>query len=175
MSKESKFLSRVLRHEPDLIGLTLGLGGWVQVDSLLRGMKRAGYRISQDTLRQIVTDNDKQRFTLSEDGQRIRAAQGHSVAVDLDLLPIEPPATLFHGTARANLDAIFASGLNPGRRQHVHLSPDEETAVKVGTRHGRPVVLRVNTAVMHANGFPFWRADNGVWLTATVPPEYLGF
>ncbi|EIE48598.1 phosphate acetyltransferase, partial [Citreicella sp. 357] len=164
MSKESKFLSRVLRHEPDLIGLTLGTGGWVQVDELLRGMKRAGHRLSPDALRQIVTDNDKQRFTLSEDGRRIRAAQGHSVTVDLDLTPIKPPATLFHGTARDNLDAIFASGLNPGRRQHVHLSPDEETAVKVGTRHGRPVVLRVNTAAMHANGLLFWRADNGVWL-----------
>ncbi|MCA0964973.1 RNA 2'-phosphotransferase [Salipiger bermudensis] len=175
MSKESKFLSRVLRHEPDLIGLTLGHGGWVQVDELLRGMKRAGHRLSPDALRQIVTDNDKKRFTLSEDGRRIRAAQGHSVVVDLGLTPIEPPATLFHGTARDNLDAIFASGLNPGRRQHVHLSPDEETAVKVGTRHGRPVVLRVNTAAMHAHGLPFWRADNGVWLTATVPPEYLGF
>ncbi|TDE35444.1 RNA 2'-phosphotransferase [Antarcticimicrobium sediminis] len=175
MSKESKFLSRVLRHEPDLIGLTLGPGGWVQVDELLRGMKRAGHRLSPDALRQIVTDNDKQRFTLSDDGRRIRAAQGHSIAVDLDLTPIEPPATLFHGTARDNLDAIFASGLNPGRRQHVHLSPDEETAVKVGSRHGRPVVLRVNTAAMHVNGLLFWRADNGVWLTAAVPPEYLGF
>ena len=175
MSKESKFLSRVLRHEPDLIGLTLGPGGWVQVDELLRGMKRAGHRLSPDALRQIVTDNDKQRFTLSEDGRRIRAAQGHSVVVDLGLTPTEPPVTLFHGTARDNLDAIFASGLNPGRRQHVHLSPDEETAVKVGTRHGRPVVLRVNTAAMHADGLIFWRADNGVWLTATVPPEYLGF
>ena len=142
MSKESKFLSRVLRHEPDLIGLTLGPGGWVQVDELLRGMKRAGHRLYPDALRQIVTDNDKQRFTLSEDGRRIRAAQGHSVAVDLGLTPIEPPATLFHGTARDNLDAIFASGLNPGRRQHVHLSPDEGTAVKVVSFAGECGILR---------------------------------
>ena len=175
MSKESKFLSRILRHEPNLIGLTLGLGGWVQVNDLLRGMKRAGHRITPDTLRQIVSDNDKQRFTLSEDGRRIRAAQGHSVPVDLDLAAVEPPATLFHGTARANLDAIFAGGLNPGRRQHVHLSLDEDTAVKVGTRHGKPVVLRVDTAAMYADGLTFWQADNGVWLTATVPPDYLRF
>lgn len=175
MSKESKLLSRVLRHEPDLIGLTLGPAGWVQVDELLRGMKRAGHRLSPDALRQIITDNDKQRVTLSADGRRIRAAQGHSVVVDLALSPIEPPAILFHGTARANLDAIFATGLNPGRRQHVHLSPDEKTAVKVGTRHGRPVVLRVNTAAMYAKGLIFWRADNGVWLTDHVAPEYLGF
>lgn len=175
MSKESKFLSRVLRHEPDLIGLTLSAGGWVQVEDLLRGMKRAGHRITLESLHQIVRENDKQRFTLSEDGQRIRAAQGHSVSFELDLVPVDPPATLFHGTARANQDAIFLKGLIPGRRQHVHLSSDEETAVKVGARHGRPLVLRVNTAAMHADGMTFWRADNGVWLTAAVPPEYLGF
>lgn len=175
MSKESKFLSRILRHEPDLVELTLGPGGWVQVDDLLRGMKRAGHRLSYDALRQIVTENDKQRFTLSEDGRRIRAAQGHSVAVNLDLEAVEPPAILFHGTARGTLDAIFTTGLNPGRRQHVHLSPDENTAVKVGARHGRSVVLRVNTAAMHADGLIFWRADNGVWLTAAVAPKYLGF
>lgn len=175
MSKESRFLSRVLRHEPELIGMALGRGGWVQVDDLLRRMKRAGHPLTADALSQIVAENDKQRFTLSEDGHRIRAAQGHSVTVDLELEAMEPPATLFHGTARANLDAIFANGLNPGRRQHVHLSPDEETATKVGTRHGRPVVLRVNTAAMYADGLTFWKADNGVWLTESVPPEYLGF
>lgn len=175
MSKESRLLSRVLRHEPELIGMTLEPGGWVHVDDLLRRMKRAGHPLTPDALCQIVAENDKQRFTLSEDGHRIRAAQGHSVAVDLELEAMEPPATLFHGTARTNLDAIFANGLNPGRRQHVHLSPDEETATKVGTRHGRPVVLRVNTAAMYADGLIFWRADNGVWLTDSVPPEYLGF
>lgn len=175
MSKESKFLSRLLRHEFDLVELTLGPGGWIQVDDLLRGMKRAGHRLPYDALHQIVTENDKQRFTLSEAGRRIRAAQGYSVAVNLDLEAVEPPATLFHGMARGTLDAIFAAGLNPGRRQHVHLSPDENTAVKVGARHGRSVVLRVNTAAMHADGLIFWRADNGVWLTATVAPKYLGF
>lgn len=175
MGRESKFLSRVLRHQPEMVGLSLGPGGWVSVDDLLRGMKKAGCPIQLDELRQIVADNDKKRFTLSEDGRRIRAAQGHSVAVDLDLVPIEPPATLFHGTAQANLDAIFAEGLKPGRRRHVHLSLDEETAVKVGQRHGKPVVLRVETGRMHDAGLTFWRADNGVWLTDHVAPEYLGF
>ena len=175
MSKQSKFLSRILRHEPDVVGLTLATGGWVHVDDLLRGMKKAGHRLTLDELRQIVAENDKQRFTLSKDGRRIRAAQGHSIAVDLRLDPTKPPPILFHGTESANLDAIFASGLTPGRRQHVHLSSDQDTAVTVGARHGRPIVLRIDTGVMHADGFIFWRADSGVWLTPTVPPRYLGF
>ncbi|MDE4099728.1 RNA 2'-phosphotransferase [Phaeobacter gallaeciensis] len=175
MTRQSKLLSRILRHEPDLVGLTLGRGGWIQVDDLLRALKKAGHRITRDALHQIVAENDKQRFTLSGDGRRIRAAQGHSIPVELELSPSESPTVLFHGTASANLDAIFASGLIPGRRQHVHLSPDQDTALKVGTRHGRPVVLRVNTAAMHADGLIFWRADNGVWLTSSVPSKYLGF
>lgn len=175
MSKQSKFLSRILRHEPNLVGLTFATGGWVQVDDLLRGMKKAGHRITLDELHQIVAENDKQRFTLSEDGRRIRAAQGHSIAVDLELAATEPPAFLFHGTTSANLDAIFASGLTPGRRQHVHLSSDQGTAMRVGARHGRPVVLRIDAAGMHSDGFILCRADNGVWLTLSVPPKYLGF
>src|SRR5690606_20981728 len=175
MSKTSKFLSRILRHEPELAGLTLGPGGWVPVADLLRRLRRAGYRITPVELHCIVATNDKQRFTLSSDGQRIRAAQGHSIAVDLNLEPIKPPDTLFHGTARASLDAIFRDGLKPGRRRHVHLSPDHATAMKVGARHGRPVVLRVDTTTMHADGHLFYRSDNGVWLANHVPPEYLGF
>ncbi|MEM7445721.1 MAG: RNA 2'-phosphotransferase [Pseudomonadota bacterium] len=175
MSKQSKFLSLILRHKPDLAGLKLGPGGWVQVDDLLRGMKNAGHALRPDELRTLVAKSDKKRFTLSEDGRRIRAAQGHSVPVDLGLEPLEPPAGLFHGTARANLDAIFAEGLKPGRRQHVHLSPDEQTAVKVGQRHGKPVVLRVDTGRMHGDGIAFWRADNGVWLTDYAAPRYIAF
>jgi len=175
MSKESKFLSRILRHEPELVGLTLGTGGWVLVDNLLRGMKRAGHRIKRDELELIVAENDKRRFTLSEDGQRIRAAQGHSVAIELDLPAATPPDELFHGTAAASLDAIWADGLKPGRRQHVHLSSDPETATRVGQRHGRPVVLKIATGKMHADGHTFWQADNGVWLTDHVAPAYLGF
>lgn len=175
MSKESKFLSRVLRHEPELMGLNLGLGGWVRVEDLLRGMKRAGHRLTRDDLHRIVAENDKRRFTLSEDGRRIRAAQGHSVAVDLELRAIAPPCELFHGTARTNLDAIWAEGIKPGRRQHVHLSGDPKTATRVGQRHGKPVVLRIAAGQMHADGHQFWQADNGVWLTHHVAPAYLGF
>lgn len=175
MSRASKTLARVLRHEPELAGLTLGPGGWVAADELLRGMKRAGHRLRPEELRELVAENDKRRFTLSEDGRRIRAAQGHSVAIDLDLAPTEPPAELFHGTASPNLDSIWANGIVPGRRRHVHLSADVETATRVGQRHGKPVVLRIATERMHADGHPFWQADNGVWLTDRVDPNYLGF
>lgn len=175
MSRESKFLSRVLRHQPELVDLELGPGGWVRVDDLLRGMKKAGHRMRLEDLQNIVAENDKKRFTLSDDGRRIRAAQGHSVRVDLDLPPLQPPSTLYHGTARANLDAIFATGLKPGQRQHVHLSPDHSTAIKVGRRHGKPVVLQIASGRMHSEGLVFWRADNDVWLTDYVEPQYIGF
>ncbi len=173
MSRESKFLSRVLRHEPGLVGLSLGPGGWVLVDDLLSGMRDAGQPMQRAQLLQIVAESDKKRFTLSEDGRRIRAAQGHSVVVDLELVPKAPPEQLFHGTACKHLDAILAEGLKPGLRHHVHLSLDEATATKVGQRHGKPLVLRIAAARMHRDGRPFWQADNGVWLTDYVSPAYL--
>lgn len=176
MSKEiSKFLSYVLRHAPETIGLRLDANGWADVDELLTKAKKAGKRLDLDTLRAVVAENDKQRFTLSEDGRRIRAAQGHSVVVDLGLEPSVPPALLYHGTASRNLDAIFAEGLKPGRRQQVHLSLDPETARKVGERHGKATVLAVSAERMHGDGYQFFRADNGVWLTDHVPAGYLGF
>jgi len=176
MTKEiSKFLSYVLRHAPETIGLRLDANGWADVAELLAKAKKAGKRFDLDTLREVVAENDKQRFTLSEDGRRIRAAQGHSVAVDLGLAASEPPALLYHGTASRNLDAIFAEGLKPGRRQQVHLSLDRETALKVGQRHGKPTVLTVDAGRMHRDGYSFVRADNGVWLTDHVPAGYLGF
>jgi putative RNA 2'-phosphotransferase len=175
MSRDSKFLSRVLRHEPELIDIQIDREGWVQVEELLRKLKKAGRALSRDQLRHIVDTNDKRRFTLSPDGRRLRAAQGHSIDVDLGLPAITPPDTLYHGTASQNLDKIFESGLNPGRRRQVHLSPDPETATRVGRRQGKPVVLRIDAARMHADGYAFFRADNGVWLTDTVPTKYLGF
>lgn len=176
MSKEiSKFLSYVLRHAPETIGLRLDPNGWAEIDELVSKSKKAGKRFDLDTLRTVVAENDKQRFTLSENGRRIRAAQGHSVAVDLALKASEPPALLYHGTASRNLDAIFAEGLKAGRRQQVHLSLDPETARKVGERHGKPTVLSVDAVRMHVAGFTFSRADNGVWLTDYVPAEFLGF
>lgn len=158
MSRDSKFLSRVLRHEPKLAGLTLESGDWVPVDELLRSMKRTGHRLRADELHALVIDNDKRRFTLSGDGRRIRAAQGHSVSVDRDLPAARRPDELFHGTASASLDAIWAEGMVPGRRRHVHLSGVAETAIRIGRRHGRPVVLRIATGRMHDDGRSFWQA-----------------
>ncbi|POF63513.1 RNA 2'-phosphotransferase [Novacetimonas maltaceti] len=170
-----RFLSLVLRHDPGRIDIRLDPQGWVDTTTLIRQARRHGRTFDLPTLRRVVRDNDKQRFTLSPDGARIRAAQGHSVAVDLALAPAIPPATLWHGTARASLDSIFRDGLVPGRRRHVHLSTDEATAMKVGTRHGRAVVLRVAAERMQDDGLIFWRADNGVWLSGHVPPRYLSF
>ena len=174
MSKEiSKFLSYVLRHAPERIGLSLDANGWADVDELLAKANKAGTHIDLATLLSVVAQSDKQRFTLSEDGRRIRAAQGHSIAIDLALAPSEPPPLLYHGTAAHNLDAIIAEGLKPGRRLQVHLSLDPETARKVGARHGSPAVLTVDAAAMHRDGHQLFRADNGVWLTDSVPARYL--
>lgn len=170
-----RFLARTLRHDPGSIGISLDPQGWVEVETLLRAARRNGFPLSREILLQTVAENDKQRFTLSADGRRIRAAQGHSVFVDLGLPSEIPPGALFHGTARASLDAIFREGLRPMRRQHVHLSADPQTARAVGSRHGVEVVLQVDTAAMIEDALPFWRADNGVWLTAAVAPRYLSF
>ena len=170
---DSKLLSLVLRHQPEIAGLTLGPGGWVPVVELLEGLAQAGHSLTPEALAQIVAESDKKRFTLSPGGQQIRAAQGHSVAVDLDLQPTTPPDCLWHGTAIAHLDAILAEGLRPGSRQHVHLSPDLDTALKVGQRHGKPIALRIAAGAMHAAGHGFWQADNGVWLTDGVPPGFI--
>ena len=172
-TKTSKFLSLVLRHEPQRAGITLDAEGWVDVDALLTGLVKAGHPLSRDRLSELVAENDKKRFTLSPDGARIRAAQGHSVPVALGLEPIAPPARLYHGTATRFLDAIKAEGLCPGSRQQVHLSLDVDTARKVGARHGKPVILIVDAQAMEAAGHAFFQADNGVWLTDAVPPEFL--
>ncbi|WP_121633351.1 RNA 2'-phosphotransferase [Tropicibacter alexandrii] len=175
MSRESRYLALVLRHQPETIGLKLDRHGWVGIAELLRAMKRAGRPLSRAQLLEIVEQNDKRRFTISPDGQRIRAAQGHSVDVDLGLTQLEPPPTLYHGTASHSLDAIFASGLLPGRRRHVHLSGGADTALDVGRRHGKPVILCVAAREMHEAGHVFFKADNGVWLTDHVPARFIGF
>ena len=169
----SKFLSYVLRHAPDSIGLTLDGEGWANTADLLAKANASGTSIDEATLHKIVAESDKKRFTLSEDGLRIRAAQGHSVAVDLGKPAIEPPAQLFHGTATRFLDAILREGLRPGSRQQVHLSADRQTAQAVGQRHGKPAILSVDAASMFAGGHKFYQADNGVWLIDAVPVEYL--
>jgi putative RNA 2'-phosphotransferase len=171
----SKFLSLVLRHKPETIGLSLDRGGWARVDELIAAANRAGMPLDQASLQQVVEQNDKQRFAFSDDGRRIRASQGHSLPVDLGLEPLAPPQVLYHGTATRFLNSIQRQGLVPRGRTHVHLSPDEPTAVRVGQRHGKPVVLRVQARRMHQDGFRFYLSANGVWLTQKVPVEYLVF
>ena len=169
----SKFLSLVLRHSPQTIGLRLDSAGWAQTDELLACMARSGRRMSLAQLQAVVAGNSKQRFAFSEDGLRIRANQGHSIAVELELMPRLPPAELFHGTATRFLDAIFQQGLTRQSRHHVHLSASVETASAVGRRHGKLALLRVDAARMAADGHVFYQSDNGVWLTDAVPVTYL--
>lgn len=169
----SKFLSLVLRHRPEVVGIALGSQGWVDVDVLLAALDAHGRRLTRRELDVIVQNNSKKRFLLSEDGRRIRASQGHSVKLDLGYEPVEPPDLLFHGTAERFLDVIRREGLRKMQRHHVHLSANEATAREVGARHGRPVVLRVDAKTMHERGAQFFRSDNGVWLTDAVEPEFL--
>jgi putative RNA 2'-phosphotransferase len=169
----SKFLSKYLRHEPDALGLTLEPGGWVPVEAVLAGAERAGFRITRDELDEVVRTSDKQRFAFDGTGTKVRANQGHSVEVDLQLEPAQPPSELYHGTADRNVPGILRDGLQKRARHHVHLSPDTGTATKVGGRHGKPVVLVVDAARMWADGHPFFRSANGVWLVDEVPPQYL--
>jgi putative RNA 2'-phosphotransferase len=173
LTRTSKYLSLVLRHRPETIGLTLDQHGWVPVDVLLTALAGHGRPLSRAELDRVVAENDKRRFAYDGTGTRIRANQGHSVPVELDHAPAVPPALLYHGTHPAALGAIFREGLRPMARHAVHLSPDTATAERVGARRGRPVVLTVDAGRMAADGHTFQRTPNGVWLTAAVPPEYL--
>jgi len=173
--KISKFLSLVLRHKPEIIGLSLDQGGWAQVDELLLKANRAAVPLTRELLRRVVEQNDKQRFTFSENGSRIRASYGHSITVNLGLEPLTPPQFLFHGTALRFLESIKRQGLGAKRRTFVHLSSDKYQAINVGKRHGKPIVLTIQAACMHKHGFNFYRATNGVWLTEKVPGEYILF
>lgn len=169
----SKFLSLVLRHEPEKCGLTLAPGGWVAVDALIKGAAQAGVPFTRQELEELVRTSDKQRFAFDETGERIRANQGHSVEVDLELVPTSPPAVLYHGTPEKFLPAILQAGLLKMQRHHVHLSPDVETARKVGARRGKAAVLVVDAAGLAAAGAVFFCSQNGVWLVDHVPATYL--
>ncbi|TGD80326.1 RNA 2'-phosphotransferase [Hymenobacter wooponensis] len=169
----SKFLSLHLRHQPELLGVTLEAGGWVGVKALLAACARRGFPLTREQLEEVVTSSDKQRFAFDESGTRIRAQQGHSVPVELGLVAQVPPPKLYHGTVAAALPAIREQGLQKMQRHHVHLSPDVETARHVGSRRGRPVLLAVDAAALHAAGATFYQSGNGVWLTDEVPPQYL--
>ncbi|MFJ9807373.1 RNA 2'-phosphotransferase [Streptomyces sp. NPDC101158] len=171
--KVSKYLSKHLRHQPERIGLVLDPHGWTEIDSLLTAAAAHGFPITRAELEHVVAANDKKRFAI--EGTRIRASQGHTVPVDLDLPAVEPPAYLFHGTVAAAVPAIRDEGLRPMARHHVHLSPDRETATRVGARRGRPVVLSVDAGSMHRAGHVFHVSANGVWLTDAVPPRFIRF
>jgi putative RNA 2'-phosphotransferase len=173
ITRSSKFLAYVLRHDPASIGLTLGDGGWVRVDALVDSAARHGHSLDTAMIDRVLSAPGKKRFEM-RDGL-IRAAQGHSVRVDLGLEPRQPPPVLYHGTVARFLDGIFADGLRPGSRTHVHLSVDQETATTVGARRGQPVVLVIDSAAMRADGYDFFEASNGVWLTGHVPPAFLNF
>jgi len=169
----SKFLAKHLRHAPDALGLTLQPGGWVSVDDLLAASEQIGFPITYDELIECVETNDKKRFSFDETGDLIRANQGHSVDVDLHLEEKQPPEVLYHGTVERFLAPIMAEGLKKGKRHHVHLSKDVETARKVGARRGQPIILKVDAANMHRQGFKFFLSVNGVWLTESVPAVFL--
>jgi putative RNA 2'-phosphotransferase len=169
----SKFLSKHLRHTPDALGLTLQPGGWVSVDDLLAASQRAGFTITYDELIECVETNDKKRFSFDDTGDLVRANQGHSADVDLHLEEKEPPDVLFHGTVERFLASILAEGLKKGKRHHVHLSKETETARTVGARRGKPVILQVDAGKMFGQGFIFFLSVNGVWLTEAVPAVFL--
>ena len=173
--RTSKFLSLVLRHEPEHIGLKLGEAGWIGVDELLRAVNQHGVALTLDQLKHIVATSDKKRFAFSEDGQRIRASQGHSIDVDLQYEPQTPPELLYHGTATRFLDSIRKDGLKRMERHHVHLSAETKVTVQVGSRHGKPALLTIRAGEMHRAGFVFRLSANGVWLVDHVPPQFIEF
>ncbi len=173
--KTSKFLSLVLRHEPEAAGVTLDDAGWVDVDTLLAGCVAHGKLIDREQLERVVAGSDKQRFAFNEDRTRIRANQGHSVEVDLQYEPRTPPEILYHGTATRFLDSIRAQGLLKMERHHVHLSAETKVTTQVGERHGTPVLLVIRAQEMHRAGHTFFCSTNGVWLVDAVPVSYIEF
>ena len=173
--RTSKFLSLILRHEPERVGLELGDAGWVGVDELLKAVNSHGVSLTLDDLKHIVATSDKKRFAFSEEGLRIRASQGHSVEVDLQYPPQTPPELLYHGTATRFLHAIRQHGLQKMQRHDVHLSAETRVTLQVGGRHGKPMLLTIRAGDMHRAGFVFRCSANGVWLVDHVPPQFIEF
>lgn len=173
LTKTSRFLSLILRHHPEKIGIELDEHGWANVDELLAGMGTKQRPMSMEILEEIVRTDAKGRYAFNDDRTLIRANQGHSVPVDVELEKAAPSENLYHGTGEKSVASINKQGLLPCGRLYVHLSPDIPTARTVGARHGRPVVYAIDAARMSSDGFDFFRSANGVWLTKRVPPEYL--
>ena len=168
---QSKVLSLVLRHKPETIGLKLDRNGWASIKELLARMNECGHSINREELDVVVEENNKKRFRI--EGDKIRASQGHSIDVDLQMEAKEPPYMLYHGTATRFLDSIMKDGLISKKRQHVHLSNDEDTARSVGSRHGKVIVLLIDAKKMYRDGKKFYLSDNGVWLTDKVERKYI--
>lgn len=175
LEKLGKFISLILRHSPETIGLELDENGWADVKKLLDGMNQKGRRIDFSLLNEIVEKNNKKRYEFSHDYKKIRACQGHSIEINLDLESVEPPEILFHGTAIRSLESIKKDGINKGDRQHVHLSEDYDTAYNVGKRHGKPYIIKVLSGKMHKDGKKFYISKNKVWLTDDIDSKYLLF
>jgi putative RNA 2'-phosphotransferase len=171
--KISKFLSLILRHKPESIGVSISPHGWVKIDELIKAAQKHRIDLTKKLIDEVITTNDKQRFTYSSDGESIRANQGHSVNIELELEPIKPPDILYHGTAVQFVKNIRKKGLLKMNRQHVHLSLLKKTAYDVGKRHGKPIILTIDAQRMTQNGYEFYLSKNGVWLTKHVPPQYL--
>lgn len=169
----SKFLSLLLRHKPEEVGLVLDPDGWAEIDQIVERTSSGKIPLTRSLIEELTRTSEKQRFKISEDGTKIRANQGHSVKVELGLVAAVPPEVLYHGTATRFLESILAEGLKSGNRNHVHLSRDSETAVRVGQRHGKPVVLEVLSGTMHREGASFFLSENGVWLTESVQAKFL--
>ena len=172
LKETSKYMSLILRHKPETIGITLDEHGWADVDELIAGIAKT-HKMNMDILEEIVRTDEKQRYSFNDDKTKIRANQGHSIQVDVELEEKEPPEKLWHGTGVKFVDSIDEQGLIPMSRLYVHLSKDEETAVKVGSRHGKPVLYIVKAADMFKDGYKFYLSKNGVWLTKEVPVKYL--
>ena len=174
MRSTGRFIALILRHRPEAVGIVLDEHGWAKADELVDGINATGnHRLTKELLEAIVRTDEKQRYAFNEDHTLIRANQGHSVSVDVELKAMEPPPILYHGTGEKYAGSIDRQGLIPKTRLYVHLSADTETARKVGIRHGKPVIYRVDCQRMAADGFVFYQSVNGVWLTREVPPKYL--
>lgn len=171
--KLSVFLSLVLRHKPEAANISLDNYGWADVELLIKGVNATGRNLSLDVLEEIVKTDEKGRYSFSDDKSKIRANQGHSVDVDMKFVEEIPPDELYHGTAQKSLDGIMRDGLKPMSRQYVHLSKDAKTAIRVGRRHGEPVLLKVNAQKAYKDGYTFFRSTNGVWLVKLLPADYL--
>lgn len=174
-NQDSVFISLVLRHKPDAAGITLDEHGWADVQELIAGVNGSGRKITVEMLEEIVKTDEKQRYSFDALHKKIRANQGHSIPVDIQLLPVSPPDYLYHGTATRFLDSIQAGGILHQKRQYVHLSDNVNTAFTVGSRHGEGVVLTVRAQEMYLAGHPFWLSENKVWLCKTVPVKYIEF